>query len=81
MEIGKWNYKTKKYDPYTPPAGARMMAELDEVIKCAECGGKVIYGNCYTSRTIHNRYGLGYAVCSNCYTQERNQELKEEKKL
>lgn len=77
----KWNFKTREYEHFESPAG--MMSEFymwldwhesDDVfevdIGCTNCAKTVKYGQCYTSRTIHNRVGLGYPVCQECYEKE-----------
>lgn len=38
---------------------------------CPNCGKKVTFGSCYTSKEIHTPHGFGYAVCENCYNIER----------
>lgn len=48
---------------------------MDEVIPCAECGKKILYGDGYTSRKIHNVSGMGYVVCERCYDKEREEEM------
>lgn len=64
----KWN--GKEYDEYILPSGAKTIADLDEEIQCAICGRLVKYGDCYTSHTVHTDFGIGYAVCEDCYTEE-----------
>lgn len=66
----KWDPFKRQYEPYVLPGGATLLANLEAIISCANCGSNVEYGNCYTSRFIHNVYGLGYAVCPKCYGQE-----------
>lgn len=68
--VGKWNYLKHEYDPYSLPDGATTIAGLDEVVACADCGKKVIFGDTYTSMEIHNHFGMGYAVCPKCYEKE-----------
>lgn len=54
---------------------------MDEVVNCARCGKKIKYGDCYTSKQIHNDFGFGYAVCPECYEKEWKEyrEAKEQK--
>lgn len=69
--VGKWNFQTHEYDPYELPAGnVPLLADLDEHVNCANCGKDLVFGDCYTSRRIHNKYGLGYPVCEDCYSEE-----------
>lgn len=67
----KWDPKLLKYLPFMVPKGASIFEEdMDKEIKCANCGNKLIYGEGYTSRTIHTRFGMAYMVCTNCYADE-----------
>jgi transcription elongation factor Elf1 len=58
--------KMKKLTTWHTP----LIAELDEIINCADCGKQVTYGDCYTSLTIHTNTGMGYPVCEKCYEKE-----------
>lgn len=65
-----WIENKHEYIPYELPEGAALYeVDMDQIVQCAHCGREVRYGDCYTSRTIHNDYGLGYAVCEDCYYQ------------
>lgn len=82
--IGRWNYKTREYDPYEIPADwdVKMFSiDMEETVSCASCGKKIKYGDCYTSMEIHEqKFGFGYAVCDKCYEEEskrRFQSIKE----
>lgn len=44
---------------------------MDDKVNCAQCGTKLRYGDCYTSRELFNGGGLGYGVCSLCSQKER----------
>lgn len=71
--IGKWNYETKEYDPYTPDPEWNVVLytpEMDLAVNCASCGNPMEYGQSFTSLEIHNGMGLGYPVCENCYDKE-----------
>ena len=71
MSIGKWNYVTKEYDDYNLPANAsNYETDMSMIIACAECGEPVLFGKSYTSRRIHNQFGMGYSVCESCYEDE-----------
>lgn len=76
MLLQKWNFKTHEYEPFGSPAKVLALYSEDMVaeVDCANCGERVKYGDTYTSRTIHNHIGLGYPVCDNCYSQERDDE-------
>lgn len=77
-EALKWNFKTKKSEPYEFPDGATSLAwcQIDRVIMCAECGKKILYGDGYISRKIHTRNGMGFFVCKRCYDKECEEEKK-----
>ena len=66
----KFNFKTSEYETYGLPDGATSSAwyemDDDEVITCAECEKKMLYGDGYTSRKIHTINGMGYIVCKQC---------------
>lgn len=69
----KWNFKTREYEPYTVPEDwncKTFSMDMDEIVNCPHCGRKVQYGDCYTSRQIHTKFGMGYAVCEKCYEAE-----------
>ena len=74
MKAQKYSFKDKKYNEYQLPNGATTLAELDDVIACAECGKKLTFASSYTSRTIHTKIGMGYSVCNSCYIVERAKE-------
>lgn len=70
-EAQKWSFKTKSYRPYLLPEKATLIEKvLNQTIECASCKTKILYGNAFTSRTIHNSMGLGYCVCSKCYEDD-----------
>lgn len=68
----KWNFKTKKYEPYEFPDGATSLAwcQIDRVITCAECGKKILYGDGYISRKIRTVREIGYLICEQCHDKE-----------
>lgn len=71
--VAKWNFDTLEYEPYELPENCPLILgqdELETVINCASCREKVIFGACYTSKTIHNIHGFGYPVCESCYNME-----------
>lgn len=49
---------------------------MGEVITCAECKKKMLYGDGYTSRKIHTVNGIGYMVCKQCYDKEYEEEKR-----
>ena len=73
MKLGKWNYKTKKYDKIQVPDNWNVktyVGDLNQVINCAQCGKEVVAGDTYTSKEIHTKYGIGFMVCEECYNKE-----------
>ena len=69
----KWNFKTKKYEPYSVPDDWHCpitTSNMKEVVNCACCGCLMFFGDGYTSKAIHTDYGIGYTVCSNCSYDE-----------
>ena len=71
MKVGKWNYKKREYEDYELPIGAKLYSDdMDEFVSCAECGNKLKFGECYTSKRIHGGLGFGYGVCEKCYSNE-----------
>ena len=81
IDIAKWNYKNKEYDPYTPDPKWRIVLvtnDMDLPISCASCGKDMTFGEGYTSRELHTKVGFGYPVCEDCYEDERTRELANE---
>ena len=78
INIGRWNYETREYDPYQPNPEWTIKIyseDMSEHINCTNCGKDMTFGDGYTSRELHNSYGIGYPVCESCYEDERNKEL------
>ena len=77
MTVEKWNHKSKEYEPYTlndewyTPLYCE---DMEIIVNCAHCGKEIEFGKCFTSREIHNAFGLGYPVCSDCYEEEWRRE-------
>ena len=75
MNCKKWNPKKRIYEDYTLPGPTVLYSyEMDRIVHCAHCGKKVLYGDAYTSRQIHNDIGFGYPVCGKCYEKEWEEE-------
>lgn len=70
MRAKRWNYRTKKFEPYELPKGAVVMAGLNDVVQCACCRRPVRYGDTRSSVDIRTDSDVGYAVCPECSTQE-----------
>lgn len=75
MLAQKWNVKTKKYAPYELPKGCFLFTfNLEDDVACAQCGTTKTFGECFTSKEVHNNIGLGFPVCGGCYDLEINRE-------
>lgn len=73
MILKKWNYIKQEYEVFKVPThwNVKLITnDLDEIVNCPHCGKELPYGEAYTSREVHNDFGLGYAVCSECYSRE-----------
>ena len=78
----KWDPKKREYAPYSVPAEWKcktFCADLDEIVNCPHCGRQLTFGDCYTSKQIHTEFGMGYAVCEECYEREWNEEREAER--
>ena len=52
---------------------------MELIIKCAECEKEIKCGEAFTSHTIHNKIGLGYPICEECYMKELRDERSKAK--
>jgi len=78
--MNKWNFKAREYEPYSVPADwncKTFSVDMDEIVNCPHCGREVRFGDCYTSRQIHTRYGMEFAVGEECYEKEWREERSE----
>lgn len=69
----KRDYSTRSYNDYTIPNDWRCPLYTDHMdmeINCTSCGRNLKFGDCYTSKEIHNHSGLWYPVCDGCYQKE-----------
>jgi len=81
MILQKWNVDKRQYEPFkTPTNNIQLFSEdMNILVDCTNCGKEMIFGDCYTSRLIHNDLGLGYPVCEACYkveNYEKNRSIK-----
>lgn len=75
--IDRWNIYTEQYEPVQIPDDwkvAMYSDNLDEQINCVNCGKPMTYGEGYTSRRYHNKAGMGYMECEDCYYDQLNGE-------
>lgn len=67
----KYDKKEKRHSLVAVPAQATFYErDLNTKIACASCGKKIIYGSSYTSGTIFDFSGFGYAICRECCVRE-----------
>lgn len=69
----KWNREMRKYTPYEVPGNWHCPLtcnDMQELVNCASCGKKLLYGDTFTSMEIHDDIGVGYGVCGECYSEE-----------
>lgn len=81
--IKKWNSEERIYEPYIVPEDWKICLytnDFEKEINCCQCGKKTTYGDCYTSLEVHNDFGLGFAVCDECYEKEWERRRKQENK-
>lgn len=72
MIIQRWNPTKKEYEPTHRPDDWKlplMSYDMDEVINCVNCGCEMAYGDGYTSKRWHTKYGMGYCECPTCYEE------------
>lgn len=81
MILQKWDEKKHEYLPFESPAEILFLftEHMGAPVDCANCGARQVFGDCYTSQTIHNEMGLGYPVCGACYEVETKERLKHRK--
>jgi Zn ribbon nucleic-acid-binding protein len=68
--IDRWDIYTKQYEPVQIPDDWKIALysdNMDEQINCVNCGKPMKYGEGYTSRRYHNKAGMGYMECEDCY--------------
>lgn len=73
MKMLNWNNEKGEYELYDVPADWECKLyedDLNQKINCASCGKEERFGECYPSMEIHDVWGLGYAVCPECYQKE-----------
>ena len=73
IRLRKWNFETHEYEPFEVPDDRRLVLYTENMaqeIDCTNCGKDMTYGDGYTSKTIHNPFGIGFPVCENCYESE-----------
>lgn len=69
----RWNVYTKCYEDYEIPDDWKCLtysSDMDEIVNCAQCGRRIMFGDSYTSLEVHTDLGFGYCVCEVCYYKE-----------
>lgn len=71
IKANKWDFKRRKYDPIEIPSDCKAYSsDMEEKVRCPQCGKSFLFGDGYTSKQIHTDIGFGYSVCARCYDQE-----------
>ena len=74
----KYNVELHEYEDILLPDECRTYEDdMEKMVPCAQCGRLHKYGEMYTSKEVHNAYGLGYPVCAECHDDETDRFLKE----
>lgn len=74
----KYNVELHEYEDILLPDECRLYEEdMGKIVPCAQCGRLHKYGEMYTSKEVHNAYGMGYPVCEECYGKEVDRMKKE----
>ena len=77
MIAKKWSFKDRRYRAFTVSNDAAVYRkDPNEVVACANCGMRVIYGETHASLVIHYMKGIGYAVCEDCYKDEMSEYIE-----
>ena len=82
MILRKWNYLTHQYEKHTVPDDWHVTTyetDMEAKVNCACCGKQITHGDAYCSLEIHTQLGLGYDVCDDCYAEEMNRRLENER--
>ena len=80
--IQRWDYEKHIYEDVENEYGVRIYYaedELDEIIRCVNCGDEMVADDGYTSHQWHNHFGFGYLVCEKCYEIELEKREKSKK--
>lgn len=83
MILWKWDKRQHRYLPFGIPNDRKVgvyREDLTERVDCANCGRRMVFGESFTSLTIHTPMGIGYAVCEQCHREEVKEKLEAEGK-
>ena len=76
----EWDFEAHAYhDRLINEESSLYETDMSKIVN-ANCAKSLPFGDCYTSRKIHNQAGLGFAVCEQCYNQEWEEERNAPKK-
>lgn len=79
MIIQKWDEITQKYEDYSIPNSWNtplFSDDMNKIINCVNCGKQIKFGNGYTSHRYHNKNGIGFYECEECYNDYLPQYIK-----
>ena len=68
--LRKWDFEKRKYTKAENTYEVELILPLGSRTRCVNCGREMLIDDGYTSKQWHNRFGLGYPVCSGCYVKE-----------
>lgn len=67
----KWDPFRQVYEPCViDELCSTYEGDMEKIVVCPQCGRKLKFGETYTSKEIHTGFGIGYAVCGDCYQKE-----------
>lgn len=69
MLVYKFNPLNRQYKEIELPKRCRLLAQMDDLVACANCGELTSYSNMFTSKRYHTSTGFGYPECEKCYYQ------------
>lgn len=73
MIVKRWDYSKRSYvnweipDKFNCPL---ISTKEQEKINCASCGKEIFFEAGYRSQEIHNKRGMPYTVCPECFQKE-----------
>lgn len=67
----RWDFFGRQYSQVQIPDDCLTYSNnMDAEVTCPNCNRKFKFGDMYTSRRWHTKYGCGFMVCGECYEEE-----------